>query len=98
MARNLKPLAALPPFVLAVAAAGLVASALFGSGDVPEQARTFLNPAPANLVAPAPEELSSAVVARDWREVGSSPSTPNVPPVDPPKGPPKPPKPAKPPK
>lgn len=97
MTKILNKLVAVPPLALAAVAVALGGGALFGSGDLPVVTTTT----DAGLVAPAPEELSSAVVTRDWQEVGSSPSRPTVPPVNPPKDAPgqvKPPKLAKPPK
>ncbi|QEG26771.1 hypothetical protein GobsT_15180 [Gemmata obscuriglobus] len=64
------------PVALVPVAVVLMGAALMGSDDLPAEARTLVGqPSPADRVAPAPEELSSAAVLRDWEEVSTSPST-----------------------
>jgi hypothetical protein len=68
--------AAIPALAVAAGAAALVGSALAGSGELPEQARSLTAPPKgADLVAPAPEGLSTISVTRDWQEVATSGST-----------------------
>ena len=96
MPKLLKYLTLLAPLGLAAGAVAFFGAALFGSSDLPAHARGLINPPAADAVAPAPEGLSSAIITRDWQEVGTSPSEPK-PPKDPDKDDkkPKPPKPAK---
>ncbi|MDY3551872.1 hypothetical protein R5W24_000952 [Gemmata sp. JC717] len=64
------------PVALVPGAVVLMGAALMGSDDLPAEARALVGqPAPADRVAPAPEELSTAAVLRDWEEVSTSPST-----------------------
>ena len=64
---------ALPALALAAAGLFLAGTALAGSGDLPESARSLTDPPNgADLVAPAPDGLSSVTVTRDWQEVATS--------------------------
>lgn len=70
----------LPSLVLAGAGAVLLIGALVGSSELPSDARTLVGPpASGDFVAPAPEELSTAAVSRDWEEVSTSPAGPSAP-------------------
>lgn len=65
--------AALPALALAAGGLVLAGAALAGSGDLPDSARSLASPPRgADLVAPAPDGLSSVTVSRDWQEVATS--------------------------
>ena len=66
-------LAILPALAFATGGIALLGGALAGSSDVPYAARSLTDlPDGADLVAPAPDDLSSVTVTRDWQEVRTS--------------------------
>ena len=70
---NTKQLTVVPALALAIGAIALIGSALAGSSDIPSEARSLTSiPRGAALVAPAPDELSSVTITRDWQEVATS--------------------------
>lgn len=70
----MKRLFAVTPAVgLAIGAVVIGAGALWGSGNLPAQARSLAEiPRSADRVAPGPDSLSSVTVTHDWQEVGTS--------------------------
>ena len=68
-----RQLTALPAIVLGLGAVALAAAALAGSRDLPTSARSLTqDPKKADLVAPAPEGLSSVTATRDTWELNAS--------------------------
>lgn len=73
MSRTSRRLAAVPAIGLAALAVALTGVAIAGSPGLPDAARSLVHPPKgADLVAPAPEGLSSVTVTRDWQEVDTS--------------------------